>query len=151
VSGFTLRAAAADDRTAVLDVLEVLFDPPGQRPADYSRERAESAYEWAVTTPEADILLATDARELIGLCTVYLDFPSLRFGWRCWIEDLVVRPDRRSQGVGRLLLEAAADWGRQRGASHLELDSAATRHAAHRFYAAAGMSQSSLLFARPID
>ena len=151
MSGLTLRHAAADDRDAVLDLLEALFDPPGRRPSDYTRARAALGFEWAVTTPEAEILLAIDARALIGLCTVYLDFPSLRFGWRCWIEDLVVRPAHRSQGVGRLLLEAAADWGKQRGASHLELDSAATRQDAHRFYVAAGLTQASLQFARAID
>ena len=150
MSGFTLRRAVVDDREIVIDLLEELFEPPGQRPANYSRSRAGEGFEWAVTTPEAEIMLAVEDRRLVGLCSVYLDFPSMRFGWRCWIEDLVVQPNHRSLGVGRLLLEAAADWGKQRGASHLELDSAGVRHDAHRFYLSAGMTQASLLFARGI-
>ena len=151
MSGLTLRAAAADDREPVLDLLEHLFDPPGRRPPDYTRARGAAGFEWAVTTPEADILLTLDGGTLLGLCTVYLDFPSLRFGWRCWVEDLVVHRDHRSLGVGRLLLDAAADWGRQRGATHLELDSAPVRLDAHRFYARAGLAQDSAAFSRRLD
>jgi GNAT superfamily N-acetyltransferase len=50
------------------------------------------------------------------------------------VEDLAVDPGRRSQGLGKGLLDAAKDWARERGASHLELDSALTRPDAHRFY-----------------
>jgi len=32
------------------------------------------------------------------------------------------------------VLDAAKDWARARGATHLELDSAESRAAAHRFY-----------------
>ena len=72
--------------------------------------------------------------ELVGICTTYLDLHSVRFGYRAWIEDLVVDPDRRSEGIGKRLLDAAKDWARERGATHLELDSAETRLDAHRFY-----------------
>ena len=55
----------------------------------------------------------------MGVCTVYLDIRSVRFGDRAWVEDLSVHPDHRSQGVGKALLDAAKDWGRARGATHL--------------------------------
>lgn len=148
MSGVTLRAAVAGDRDAVLDLLEQLFDPPGSRPPDFTRTRAAAGFDWAVTTPEADVLLATARGTLLGLCTVYLDFPSLRFGWRCWIEDLVVSAAHRGGGIGRLLLDSAADWGRQRGATHLELDSGTARRDAHRFYVGAGLVQDSAAFSR---
>jgi GNAT superfamily N-acetyltransferase len=53
---------------------------------------------------------------------------------------------RRGGGVGRALLEAAAAWGRERGCTHLELNSGNGRKDAHRFYLANGMSQGSLNF-----
>ena len=58
----------------------------------------------------------------------------MRFGRRVWVEDLAVHPDRRSLGIGKLLLDEAKAWARSRGATHLELDSAQTRTDAHRFY-----------------
>jgi GNAT superfamily N-acetyltransferase len=59
---------------------------------------------------------------------------SVRFGPRVWIEDLAVHPDHRSRGIGKALLDAAKDWARARGATHLELDSSFARQDAHRFY-----------------
>jgi GNAT superfamily N-acetyltransferase len=45
-----------------------------------------------------------------------------------------VGPGARSRGVGGSLLDAAADWARDRGASHLELDTGLARVDAQRFY-----------------
>jgi GNAT superfamily N-acetyltransferase len=80
------------------------------------------------------VLVAAQGDELVGFCTVQLDLRSVRFGQRAWIEDLAVRSDRRSAGIGKQLLDAAKDWAREHGASHLELDSGDARHDAHRFY-----------------
>jgi GNAT superfamily N-acetyltransferase len=68
------------------------------------------------------------------LCTAYLDLDSVRFGPRCWVEDLAVDPGTRSQGVGHALLGAARRWARDAGATHLELDTAEARTDARRFY-----------------
>ncbi|HTD27121.1 MAG TPA: GNAT family N-acetyltransferase, partial [Candidatus Elarobacter sp.] len=88
---------------------------------------------------------------IIGLASVYVDLESIRFGRRCWLEDLVVTARRRSQGIGRRLLDAATTWARERGCTHLELNSAVTRTDAHRFYLASGMTQTSLNFGRELE
>jgi len=142
----TLRAAVNDDREPVLDLLEELFEPPARQPPDYTRARATEGFVSAVTQPEADVLLAIEGGELIGMTSTYADVPSMRFGQRCWVEDLVVRPAHRSAGVGALLLNAAADWARERGCTHLELASAHVRVDAHRFYRARGMPQKAVIF-----
>jgi GNAT superfamily N-acetyltransferase len=144
-----IRSASAADEPAVLDLLEALFEPPGARPPGYARERAAAAFRHAVAADDADVLLALDAGTLTGMASVYVLFPSMRFGRRVWLEDLVVRPARRSQGIGRQLLDAATEWGRTHGCVFLELTSAAARKDAHRFYRANGMVESSV-FDRPI-
>ena len=80
------------------------------------------------------MLVADADGAVVGICTVYLDIESVRFGRRAWVEDLAVSPDHRSAGHGKALLDAAKDWARERGATHLELDSAEVRADAHRFY-----------------
>ena len=87
------------------------------------------------------MLLAVDGDTIVGLASVYADFLSIRYGKRCWLQDLVVTASRRSDGIGALLLEAAADWARERGCTHLELASGAGRKDAHRFYLSQGMTQ----------
>ena len=97
--------------------------------------------------PDADVLLALDGDVIVGLASVYLDLPFIRFGRRCWLQDLVVASSRRSQGIGGLLLDAAADWARERGCTHLELASGAGRKDAHRFYVSQGM-EGGMVFSR---
>ena len=71
---------------------------------------------------------------------------SVRYGYRVWVEDLAVDPRERSKGVGKALLDAAKAWARERGASHLELDSAPARTDAHRFYDREGAEYRSFSF-----
>ena len=139
-----IRPATAADEAAVLALIEELFEPPGGRPKGYSPERGREGFRHAVQHPEADVLLAVDGDTIVGLASVYADFLSIRYGKRCWLQDLVVTASRRSEGIGALLLAAAADWARERGCTHLELASGAGRRDAHRFYLSQGMAQSML-------
>ena len=145
-----VRAATRADERTVLDLVEELFDPPARRPPGYTRERGAAGFRAALARPDADALVAEDGGVLVGFSSVYVDIVSIRFGPRCWLQDLVVTAARRSTGVGGLLLDASAAWARARGCTHLELTSANTRKDAHRFYVAAGMAQSSLCFSLPL-
>ncbi len=129
-----IRPALPTEAGDLLATYDWLFAPPGSRPATWDPGRAATALSEAIASEEAEIPLADAGPQIVGLCAVYLDIHSVRFGYRAWVEDLAVHPDHRSQGVGKALLDAAKDWGRARGASHLELDSATTRTDAHRFY-----------------
>lgn len=149
MSGLTIRAATEADEPAVLDLLEELFDPPGARPPSYSRGRGASGFGFAVAAPDADVLLAFDGGRLVAFASVYVLYPAMRFGRRCWVEDLIVTATVRSRGVGRTLLDAASDWGRRHGCAELGLASAASRKDAHRFYRERGMLES-FQYSRPL-
>lgn len=134
-SQIQVRIANPGDEDRILEAYEWLFAPPGRRPTTWERSCAKRALSKAVGGRDALVLLAEDGRgELIGLCTAYLDLDSVRLGLRCWVEDLAVHPARRSRGVGSRLLAAAKSWARGRGATHLELATAAARTDAQRFY-----------------
>jgi GNAT superfamily N-acetyltransferase len=129
-----IRAAAPEDVDHVVPMYEWLFAPPGVRPNAWDPDHAAAALAGAIAAERSVVLVATLGDEFVGVCTAYDDIDSVRFGRRVWVEDLAVDPDRRSLGIGKLLLDEAKDWGRARGATHLELDSAQTRADAHRFY-----------------
>jgi GNAT superfamily N-acetyltransferase len=126
-----VRAARPDEVDALVAAYQWLFDPPGSQPPMWDPQRAVERLAHAIEDVNAEVLVAGS---IAGFCTVYYDFESVRFGRRAWVEDLAVDPDRRSGGIGKALLDAAKDWARERGATHLELDSAETRADAHRFY-----------------
>ena len=129
-----IRAAREDEIQAVIPLYDWLFAPPGAMPPSWDERRAAVAVREAISSRDSIVLVADAGGQLVGFCTV-------------WVEDLAVDPGRRSQGVGKLLLDAAKDWARARGATHLELDSAETRGDAHRFYEREGPSWRSVCFA----
>jgi GNAT superfamily N-acetyltransferase len=142
-----IRAALPGQEESIAPLYEWLFESPGSRPAAWDERRAVVALRQAIESHEACVLVAEEAgRTLVGLCTAYLDLHSVRYGYRAWVEDLVVDPNRRSEGIGKRLLDAAKDWARERGATHLELDSAEVRTDAHRFYEREGADHRSISF-----
>jgi GNAT superfamily N-acetyltransferase len=131
----TIREAETGEEQRVLEMYEWLFAPPGSMPKQWDEERARLALTEAIVSPQSSVFVAEDGDALVGFCTAYLELNSVRFGRRCWIEDLAVDPERRSRGVGTALLDAAKDWARGAGATHIELYSGLARSDAHRFYA----------------
>ena len=131
---FEIRAARQEDVPALLACYEWLFAPPGVLPPQWDPKRAAVALDQAIESHDAAVIVAEADGALVGLCTAYQDIHSVRFGYRAWIEDLAVHPDRRSEGIGKALLDAAKAWARERGATHIELDSGEARKDAHRFY-----------------
>jgi GNAT superfamily N-acetyltransferase len=130
----TIREARNDEVEAALSMYEWLFEPPGYTPRWWNPDRARMALGEAIEADRGAVLVAEEDGELLGLCTAYLELNSVRFGQRCWVEDLAVHPDRRSEGIGGRLLDAAQHWARERGATHLELDTGVAREDAQRFY-----------------
>lgn len=130
----------------MIPLYEWLFAPPGGKPSAWDERRAAVALRGAIESHDAVVLVADDDGQLVGFCTGYQDMHSVRFGYRAWVEDLAVDPGRRSEGIGKALLDAIKAWARERGATHLELDSAETRTDAHRFYEREGAQYRSFSF-----
>jgi GNAT superfamily N-acetyltransferase len=129
-----IRAAEPGDRHGLVAAYDWLFAPPGSTPPQWDAERAAERLSTAMASGASEVLVADVDGAVVGICTVYLDIESVRFGRRAWVEDLAVHADHRSAGHGKALLDAAKDWARERGATHLELDSGEARADAHRFY-----------------
>lgn len=145
---FVIRAAEPGEERRVIPLYEWLFAPPGSVPAAWDERRADVALRQAIESHDSAVIVAEDdSGELVGFCTAYQDMHSVRFGYRAWVEDLAVHPERRSKGIGKGLLDAAKAWARERGATHLELDSSDTRTDAHRFYERENPSWRSICFA----
>lgn len=141
-----IREARAGEEQQVLAMYEWLFSPPGSKPWQWDPQKAQHRLAEAIVLPRSTILVAEDDGTLIAFCTAYLELNSVRFGQRCWVEDFAVDPERRSQGVGAALLNAAKEWARRSGATHLELDSGLARTDAHRFYEREGGTRQSYSF-----
>ena len=153
-AGFDIRKGEPGEGELILPCYEWLFTPPGGPPPEWRPSEALMRLEKTLASEEAALILAESPSkkeagdaEPVGICSVYLDIDSVRFGLRAWIEDLAVAPDSRSAGIGAALMRAAREWGRERGATHIELDSGIRRRDAHRFYERLGPDWVSMQYA----
>ena len=142
-----IREAQPGEEASLLPLYEWLFAPPGSVPPGWDPKQAQVRLATTLAGEDSALLLAEEERKPVGFVTAYLDLLSVRFGLRCWVEDLAVDSEWRSRGIGAALLDAAKAWARQRGASHLELDSGIARTEAQRFYERQSPSWSGLQYA----
>jgi len=84
---------------------------------------------------ESVILIAGDDT---GFAQLYPCFSSVRMQPTMILNDLFVRPEARSRGIGAALLHAACDVAREGGAARLSLSTAVDNSAAHALYVRAG-------------
>jgi ribosomal protein S18 acetylase RimI-like enzyme len=86
-------------------------------------------------------LLASRGSRVIGMALYFPEYSTWRGQRGCYLLDLYVTPEERSQGIGRLLVTALARRAREQGAAYLRLsvDEHSTRALA--FYRRLGFAE----------
>jgi GNAT superfamily N-acetyltransferase len=85
---------------------------------------------------EDGLLLAARDKSgvILGYACLYWHFSSLQAVETVLLNDLFVAPEARGRGIGRTLIEAAAEVARERGAAWVEWSTAPDNHTAQRLY-----------------
>jgi ribosomal protein S18 acetylase RimI-like enzyme len=103
--------------------------------------------------PDVAVLVADDGGEVIGYAYAAVegyDYMALR-GPAGVLHDIIVDPGHRGRGVGRLLLEAALEFLRSRGAPRVVLSTAEQNEAAQRLFASTGFRRTMIEMMRELD
>ncbi len=87
---------------------------------------------------EITVLLA--GREPHGLAVLRFRPAIWSDALDCYLEELYVVPERRGQGLGRALMEAAIDLARRNGAARMDLGTGEDDLAARALYESLGFS-----------
>ncbi len=110
---------------------------------DVDDERNRAFFSRFLAPSEDGMLLgAWRGEELVGYACLYWHFTSLVPAETVLMNDLFVAEDRRGEGIGRALIEASAQVGRERGAHHLEWATAPDNETAQRLYDSTGAERS---------
>ena len=82
------------------------------------------------------LYVAELAGEIVGFLSGEIREGSPAFSPKTWaaVEDIYVTQAHRSQGLGRALVEACAEWARDKGADGVSLQVAAGNKRARKFY-----------------
>lgn len=95
-------------------------------------------------------LVATLDKRVVGMCGVGRRVVIHRPAPLGRITALVVAEEAQDQGIGRMLVEAAEEWMRERGCKLVEVTSNDRRTAAHAFYRHMGYERTSIRFAKKL-
>jgi GNAT superfamily N-acetyltransferase len=104
-----------------------------------AEERIMTSFRSALDADDADVLLAEDDGEVVGLALVHIENPSRMSAERAVeLSRVVVTPGRRRTGAGKALVDAAEEWARQRGIRTLLAAIFVANEGSKRFWAAMG-------------
>ncbi len=124
-----IRSTRPDDEERILALLPLV---PANK--DVGTDELQAARLRFRESTALEVLVAESEGQLIGF--LVLSFVSALTGLRAWVDDIVVDPTRRRQGIGRALVEAAIQRASRRGATHLFMDTSRGNPDAREFYRA---------------
>jgi GNAT superfamily N-acetyltransferase len=104
----------------------------------FSREQFDLAYPALVASQDACLLVAAEDDECLGYVLGFRHLTFYANGPVGWVEEILVRPERRGRGLGRALMSAFERWATEHDCTLVAL---ATRRAAP-FYRALGYQDS---------
>ena len=98
-----------------------------------------ASFRSALDADDADVLLADDDGEVVGLALVHIENPSRMSAEQAVeLSRVVVRPGLRRTGAGKALVDAAEEWARQRGIRTLLAAIFVANEGSRRFWTAMG-------------
>jgi len=124
------------------------FAPTARTPLDYAGFLGKQ-----LDDPDSAVLVAEDRRQVIGYTFATLegfDYMALR-GPAGVLQDVIVDPEHRGCGVGRLLVDAALAYLVSRGAPRVVLSTAEQNVPAQRLFASLGFRRTMIEMTRELD
>lgn len=144
-----IRPATRGDLPALVRLLAMLFSIEADFRPDAARQRRGLLCMLADPAGRVVLVAGRDGA-VVGMVTGQLVVSTAEGGPAALVEDMVVAPEQRRQGIGAALLRALEAWALERGARRLQL--LADRHNAPalRFYERAGWRGTQLVCLRRV-
>jgi GNAT superfamily N-acetyltransferase len=138
-----VRLASDADAPALAELLAHLGypAPPAELPLRLERLRASGDEAFIALLDGRPVGLATSHSRVV----LHASRPVLQ------LTALVVLPDVRGRGVGRVLVEVVERWARERGADRLVVTTALHRAEAPRFYERLGFEHTGRRYVKRFD
>ena len=135
-----IEPGRSDDLKALAPLLHALWP-------DYAPEELAKEFETRLVIPNSSgiVLLArSDTDGIIGFAELMVRSDHVN-GCEtspvAFLEGIYVDPAYRRQGVARALVDAAKQWGRERGCAEFASDALIDNHASHAFHRAIGFEE----------
>jgi len=138
-----VRAATHDDLPQILPLWRELEQAQGAfrlyPPVEAAEDRVVASFRNGIDSDDADVLVAFDGDEPVGMALVHLERPSrMSDEHAAELSRVVVRSDRRGSGAGRALVDGAEAWARERGVRTMVAAIFVANEASSSFWRAVG-------------
>jgi len=138
-----VREARNTDIPGMVELLGHLF----KQEADFvpAPEKQRRALKLILAQPAMGrVFVLTQGTELLGMISLLFTISTAEGGKAAWLEDLVIRPDKRGKGLGTRLLRAAIDWAQREGLARITLLTDTDNKGARSLYSRHGFVASAM-------
>lgn len=120
-SDISIELAKLEDIPALVQLLTELFSIEQDFKVDEIKH-AQGLKMLMLSPEHSAVLLARHPQaHIVGMVSVQLVISTAEGAYSAWIEDMIVEPSFRAQGVGRMLLDQVLVWAKQKGATRAQL------------------------------
>jgi GNAT superfamily N-acetyltransferase len=141
-----IRRAREEDLTGLVFLLEVLFSI--EKDFTFNADKQKRGLRLLLQKAEATVLVAEREGRIIGMCTAQLLVSTAEGGTSALVEDVVVLPAWQTQGIGKRLMTAIAEWSALQGATRIQLLADRNNTRALGFYHQIGYNPTDLICLR---
>lgn len=141
-----IRQARYSDLASLVSLLRVLFNIEKDFCFDESKQK--QGLSLLLSHKNSIILVAEIKNQIVGMCTGQVVISTAEGGPGIFVEDVVVMNDWQQKGIGSLLLESIADWGKTMNATRLQLLADKNNDPALKFYKQNGWGRTELICLR---
>lgn len=148
---FKIESAQLPDLPRMAELLNDLFGVEFDFTADATRQMRglEMLIAEAAKNDRQTIIVVRDDNGMVaGMASAQLVISTAEGARSAWLEDVVVHPDFRRQGVGKLLVGHLFAWAKARGATRVQLVADQENAVARLFYTALGWQSTQLTVRR---
>lgn len=136
-----VRQATAADVPRLCELLSLLFAQEADFQPDATRQAR--GLRLIIGQPEVGrIFCATHGDSIVGMVSILFTVSTAEGGRAAWLEDMIIHPSRRGQGIGDQLLRQAVSEARAAGCRRITLLTDTNNSSAMRFYGRAGFVRS---------
>jgi len=114
-----LRKARQHDLDRLTALLRLLFTI--EEDFSFNEQKQRQGLFLLLDSDRGCVLVAEETGQVIGMCTGQLVISTAEGGPSVLVEDVVVDPAHRGQGIGRALMNTMAGWALEQGATRLQL------------------------------
>ena len=138
-----ITPANLTDIPQLADLLNLLFTQETDFTPD--REKQERGLRLIIESAHVGVILAArEGDQVVGMVSLLITISTAEGGRVCWLEDMVVRPDRRGGGLGSRLMQSAIEYARAHRFSRITLLTDKLNAGAIRLYGRHGFIESEM-------